>query len=158
MGYRTIVLGYDGESSRPALERAAELAEAFGATLVVVVATSPPSEAIPPSPLGGPLVVAPPSISDPALEGERRSLEEAAEALLDEARRAVGARAPVETEIRVEDPVAAIVGVAEERGADLVVVGTHEPGFLERLFMGSVSRGVVGRAGREVLVVPADGD
>ena len=47
----------------------------------------------------------------------------------------------------------ALIQVAEERGAELIVVGTREPGFLGRLLEGSVSRDVAKRAHCDVLVV-----
>jgi nucleotide-binding universal stress UspA family protein len=50
-------------------------------------------------------------------------------------------------------PEAVIVDVARSRGADLVVVGSHGYTALKRLFMGSVSRRVVGNASCPVLVV-----
>jgi nucleotide-binding universal stress UspA family protein len=53
----------------------------------------------------------------------------------------------------VGQPSAEIVDVAERRGADLIVVGTREPGFLERLLEGSVSQGVARRAHCDVLIV-----
>ena len=49
--------------------------------------------------------------------------------------------------------------MAERRGADLIVVGTRQPGLLERLLEGSVSQGVARRAGCDVLIVhPAEDD
>jgi nucleotide-binding universal stress UspA family protein len=51
------------------------------------------------------------------------------------------------------DPAEAIVQLAEERGADLVVVGTREPGFFERVLGHSVSASVQRRARCDVLIV-----
>jgi nucleotide-binding universal stress UspA family protein len=51
-------------------------------------------------------------------------------------------------------PAEEIVEVAEEHNVDLIIVGTREPGLLERLFGGgSVSQGVARRAHRDVLIV-----
>jgi nucleotide-binding universal stress UspA family protein len=43
--------------------------------------------------------------------------------------------------------------LAEERGADLIVVGTRKKGFFERLVEGSVNQDVLRRAKCDVLVV-----
>jgi nucleotide-binding universal stress UspA family protein len=50
-------------------------------------------------------------------------------------------------------PEQAIVGEAENWGADLIVVGSHGYGFWERAFLGSVSNAVVNHAPCSVLVV-----
>jgi nucleotide-binding universal stress UspA family protein len=47
----------------------------------------------------------------------------------------------------------ALIEVADARGADLIVVGTREPGFLSRIFEGSVSRDLAKRAHCDVLIV-----
>ena len=46
-----------------------------------------------------------------------------------------------------------IVEIAEQQQADLIVVGTRESGFIERLLAGSVSQGVARRAHCDVLIV-----
>jgi nucleotide-binding universal stress UspA family protein len=51
------------------------------------------------------------------------------------------------------DPAEAIVELSDQRGADLIVVGTREPGFVERLFGHSVSASVQRRARCDVLIV-----
>jgi nucleotide-binding universal stress UspA family protein len=51
------------------------------------------------------------------------------------------------------DPAEAIVQLAEERSADLIVVGTREPGFFERLLGHSVSASVQRNAHCDVLIV-----
>lgn len=50
-------------------------------------------------------------------------------------------------------PPIEICALAEEVDADLIIVGSHGKGALERAFLGSVSRGVLGRTARPVLVV-----
>jgi nucleotide-binding universal stress UspA family protein len=50
-------------------------------------------------------------------------------------------------------PAEAIVDTAERLDADLIVVGTREPGFLARLLGGSVSEGVARSARCDVLIV-----
>jgi nucleotide-binding universal stress UspA family protein len=55
----------------------------------------------------------------------------------------------------VGDPVAAILGAAEEHSADVVVIGSSDKGWWRRLLEGSVSDEVVRAAPRPVLVVRA---
>lgn len=50
------------------------------------------------------------------------------------------------------DPAETIVSAAEEYGADVIVVGSHEHGWLGRLFSSSVSEQVVRKADTPVLV------
>jgi nucleotide-binding universal stress UspA family protein len=52
------------------------------------------------------------------------------------------------------DPVDAIIGAAEARDADLIVLGSNHRGLLQRVFERSVSKTVVKLADRPVLVVP----
>ena len=47
-----------------------------------------------------------------------------------------------------------IVQEADRLGADIVVLGTHRSGAIHRLFLGSVSRGVVQHASCPILLVP----
>jgi hypothetical protein len=51
------------------------------------------------------------------------------------------------------DPAAAIVELARQRGADLIVMGSHGRTGLSRLLLGSVAEGVIGHAACPVLVV-----
>ncbi len=53
---------------------------------------------------------------------------------------------------RIGDPVAEIVGLAEDVGADLVIVGSHGRSRVGRLLLGSVSQGVLHGAHCPVLV------
>jgi nucleotide-binding universal stress UspA family protein len=156
---KTILVGYDG--TRPAeraLNRAAELAQAFDSR-VVVVSVAPP-QPIDPMAATGAFGLMPSysyRVEEPAEPVQRRD-----EALWQQHRERVqallaGAGIPVEFVGVGGEPAETIVEVAENQQADLIVVGTREPGFLERLLRGSVSEGVARRAHCDVLIVhPAD--
>ncbi|HSH44856.1 MAG TPA: universal stress protein [Longimicrobiales bacterium] len=59
----------------------------------------------------------------------------------------------VDVEIRVDAlPAQALMDIADERDADLIVMGTHGRGGLRRLVLGSVADKVVRGSGRPVLV------
>ena len=150
---RTIVVGYDGTSGADrALDRAAELARAFGARLILVTVAEPPQAVEPVVPIG---MVAPVRgwwANDP-------SPEEIVERVLADARdRLSGLGVDVELEGRIGVPPDSILAVAEDEHADLIVVGTREPGFVTRLIEGSVSADVARRAHCDVLVVHPERD
>jgi nucleotide-binding universal stress UspA family protein len=130
-----IVVGYDqSEPADRALERATTLAQAFGAKLVVT--------SVAPVLVGraaGIDPVDPPEAHDAQLEHARELLE--------------GAAVPIEYVRGIGHPADSIVRLADERDADLIVVGTREPGIIERLTGGSVSEAVEHKAHRDVLIV-----
>lgn len=64
-----------------------------------------------------------------------------------------GARAATEV-IASENVAEALLDAAGTMAADLIVVGTHGAGGVERLILGSVADKVIRGAGRPVLVVP----
>ena len=151
---KTILVGYDGtRHAERALRRAAELAEAFGSK-IVVVSVAPPHAVAAPGAFG--LL---PYYSF-AVE-EQRELAQADEARWQQHREHVesfltDAGIPVDFAGVVGQPDDAIVDLAEQQDVDLIVVGTREPGFVERLFGGSVSQGIARRAHCDVLIVHPD--
>ncbi len=62
---------------------------------------------------------------------------------------------PVDTLLRRGFAPEAIMETAEERDADLIVMGTHGRTGLSRLLMGSVAENVLPRASCPVLIVKA---
>lgn len=54
----------------------------------------------------------------------------------------------------VGDPATEILRVASEHGADVVVVGAHDRGWLRSLLEGSTTSDLLGRATIPILVVP----
>lgn len=143
----TIVVGYDGSAvGDRALGRAGELAGAFGSNIVVVVV-----DEIPVIPSAAPVGMADVT---PVLVPDDVDRSGFLEARIDRARSrlgALGSLCEVVTPIGAAD--VAILEVADDRDADLIVVGTNEPGFFERLFVGSVSGTVARTANCDVLVV-----
>ncbi len=130
MGYRTIVVGTDGSvTAGVAQQTAARLAKRCRAQLVIVCCYGPP--------------------------GISRQM---AETLLSHAARAAR-RERVEpvTELRPGPPADAILEVAEERSADLVVVGNKGMGQATRFRLGSVPDRVAHSASTDLLIVNSTG-
>ena len=146
---RTIVVGYDG--TRPAeraLERAAEIAKALGGT-VLVASCAPLGDAVADVPVGafGLVPFAYPVADAEHADDPWREHREHVSAYLD------GIGVDHDFESALGRPAEEICEIAQERGADLIVVGTREPGFVDRLLTGSVSQGVARRAHCDVLIV-----
>ena len=135
---KTILVGYDeSEASLHALKRAASLADALEARLIVANVASPTDRSdhlVDPAPA--------PSDFAPELAPARAYLEDR------------GVRAEYVT--AEGEPARMIASVADELDADLVVVGTREAGFVERIARPSVSRGLARTSHRDVLIVHAD--
>jgi nucleotide-binding universal stress UspA family protein len=146
---QTILVGYDGtRSAERALARAAEVAKAFGATVVVISVVAPE-----PVDTSGAFGLMPYSTYEPGRIDPR-----ADEAVWQQHRGQVESflkEAGVESKFVgvVGEPVGEIVDAASALHADLIVVGTREPGFLERLLGGSISQGVAKHAACDVLIV-----
>ena len=138
MKLKTIVVGFDDtDPARRALERAADLAEAFGAKLIVT--------SVAPILIGAGRSAGPTDPVDSPAE-HRKELQDARELL--EAR-------SIEVELvpAIGEPADTIAELADDRDADLIVVGSRDPGILERLLGQSVSERVAHHAHRDVLIV-----
>lgn len=147
------MVGYDGsEAAELALERTAELALALAAKVIVTSVETPVVTAAARTAGGYPLPV---PIADSDLQeaehAERERLLAFGRAQLERQGIIVEAAAPI------GPPAEGIIEVAERNDADLIVVGTREPGSLDRFFRGSVSQDVARNAHCDVLVVHPEG-
>ena len=134
-----LLLGYDGsEHAKRALDRAAQLAGTDPVTVVSVVPMASPAGR-------GPAVLA---VQELTIHHEQ--LEEARSML--ETR---GATAHLIETLGnpIGDPADALMHVAKDQEAELMVVGTRGLGGLKRLVLGSVSTKLVHEAPCDVLVV-----
>jgi nucleotide-binding universal stress UspA family protein len=135
---KRIVLGYDDtESATRALQRTCELAKALQGYVVVV--------SVAPALVSAGRGIGPIDPTDPP-ERHREELLQA-KAVLDE--ECIAA----DYVVGLGDPADFIVETAEQKGADMIVVGTSEPGFIARILGLSVSETVQRRAHCDVLVV-----
>jgi nucleotide-binding universal stress UspA family protein len=134
---KTILLAYEERPvSRAVVQRTAELAKAFAAN-VIVTSVAPV------------LVTKGQGPWDPAdpPSRHREEVEEAAQTLADQG------VTNVETVVTGGEPAHAIVELADERKADLIVLGAHDGGLVSRLIGGSVSDAVAHQAHTDVLIV-----
>jgi nucleotide-binding universal stress UspA family protein len=128
--FRRIVVGTDGsETAKQAVREATELAKQTGATLFVVSAFDP----VPQSRLREERLEAPPDVEHTVgpTEDVDATLEEAAKEV-----EATGVQ--VQTVARQGEPADAILDVAEENKADLIMVGNKGMTGARRFLLGSV--------------------
>jgi len=143
----TIVVGYDGEpAAQQALERALEEARGSAADLVVIAVLQLPLNPEGPQTFGtwddSPATMlpleAPPEV----------------ESILAEARERVeAAGGDADYVWAAGEPANAILGTARDRGASLVVLGSHHHSMFGRLFGEDIAAAVKRDAGCDVLVV-----
>jgi nucleotide-binding universal stress UspA family protein len=134
-----IVVGYDGsDCSRAALEEGLRMANALDDKVVVVFGYAPPGL------WGG------------EIAEHEEAIEERGTKVLSEAKhQAEAAGATVELELVARKPSEAIVDVAEEREARMIVVGSYGDPPLKGMILGSTPNKLLHLAERPVLVVPA---
>ncbi len=143
--FKLIVVGTDGSATATrAVREAVDMAGAVGAKLELVSAYTP--------------------VSEQRLRAERRDApedvqwainprEEVDASLADAADIAREAGVSVTTHARRGDPADAILGVAEERDADLVIVGNKGMTGAKRFLLGSVPDKISHHAPCSVLIV-----
>ena len=132
-----IVVGTDGsETATKAVSKAATLARQAGARLHIVTAYGAKAEAV----------------SDDL--GWMDTAGEQADTILRQAKDAIDAAGlDVETHARVGDAASALIDVAMETGADLIVVGNKGMTGMTRFLLGSVPNKVAHHAPCDVLIV-----
>jgi nucleotide-binding universal stress UspA family protein len=140
-----IVVGTDGsDTAREAVRQASDLAKQVGATLDVVSAYEP----VPQSRLREERQEIPPDMAHVVTPTED------VEALLAETANEVGKNGvQVQTFARQGDPADAILDVAEEQKADLIIVGNKGMTGAKRFLLGSVPNKVSHHAPCSVLIV-----
>jgi nucleotide-binding universal stress UspA family protein len=143
--FKSIVVGTDGsDTARQAVEEAIGLARAVGASIELVSAYEPiPNQRLRDDARAAPAdmqwMVNPREDVDATLRQACESIE--------------AAGVPVTPYAREGDPADAILDVAEERGADLIVVGNKGMTGAKRFLLGSVPNKVSHHAPCSVLII-----
>ena len=139
-----ILIATDGSpAAADAVEVGLELAEEHGAE-PIFVHVAPTMEVLPVGLVGmGTAPVSAPHVLD---EHDRIPLDKAE-------RKAEERGLTAHTKLLTGDPAKEIVGYADSHDADLIVIGSHGHGAVSGALLGSVSRGVLRRTTRPVLVV-----
>jgi nucleotide-binding universal stress UspA family protein len=134
-----IVVGYDGtDSSKTALAQAIEFAKALGDRLVLVYGYAPHGYG------GG------------EVPTQREAVKELGEkATAEGAELAQSAKVDYDVELVAEHPVRALMDVASDRGARMIVVGSHGDNPLKGAIIGSTPHKLVQLSESPVLVVRA---
>lgn len=147
---RTIVLGYDGsECAKEALDVAVELARDEPESRIVVVHGHPVHVATLGGGPGGAYHIA------GEVERSREHARPAENALLQEAAALISAAGvSVASTIEWKTPWHAVLDVAEEEDADMIVVGSHGLGATRGRVLGSVPHKLLNHSRIPVLVVP----
>ncbi len=135
-----IVVGYDGSGcGNAALEEALSLAAATRDHVTVVFG------------------YAPPGIWGGEIADHEQAIEELGGKMTAEARRTAAARgAEIDVELVPKRAVEALLDVAEQRDARMIVVGSGGEGALKGAILGATPHKLLHLAERPVLVVPAD--
>jgi nucleotide-binding universal stress UspA family protein len=143
--FGSIVVGTDGsDTAREAVRQAVELAGSVGAELLLVSAYAPTSR----------VTVNPETTQVPEdVQWMVSAREDVASILAEAARAAEEAGVPAQTFPRQGDPADAILDVAEERDADLIVVGNKGMTGAKRFLLGSVPNRVSHHAPCSVLII-----
>jgi nucleotide-binding universal stress UspA family protein len=143
--YDSMVVGTDGsETAREAVRQATELASRIGAKMHLVSAYEP----VPEARLREERSSAPGDVEwtiNPR-EDVSVTLEDAAQLIRDEG-------IDVDTHARMGDPADAILDVAEEQSADLIVVGNKGMTGAKRFLLGSVPNKVSHHAPCSVMII-----
>jgi nucleotide-binding universal stress UspA family protein len=136
-----MVVGYDGsDCSKSALEKALTLAGELHDQVVLVFGYEPPG------------------IWGGEIAEHEEAIEEFGEKMMEEGRaRAASAGVEVDVELVPKRGPEALIEVAEQRDAHLIVVGSHGEAPLKGAILGSTPNKLLQAADRPVLVVPMGG-
>jgi nucleotide-binding universal stress UspA family protein len=145
--FKTIVVGTDGShTAAEAVARAARLAANADAKLHVVTAYPRASAA------SWGYAIGTPAVSADFAELEAQAREQASTVLQQVKQRVASDVADIELHARAGDAADVILDIAEEQGADLIVVGNRGMTGARRFLLGSVPNKVAHHAMCDVLI------
>ena len=143
--FASIVVGTDGsKTAHRAVAQAVNLARSLGATLEIVCAYEP---------IAGSRLREERALAPADMQWMVNAREDVEATLRDAADQAELEGVTAETYARQGDPADAILDVAEERGADLIVIGNRGMTGAKRFLLGSVPNKISHHAPCSVLII-----
>jgi nucleotide-binding universal stress UspA family protein len=137
VGWKKIILGTDGSKySDAAAERAVDFAKSYGGDIIAVSVVNITEE----------FFAQAPNAVDKMIEKSKQTLAGVR-------RKADLSNVNIETVIKEGEPYEKIVGLANEKKADVIFLGSHGRTGISRLLMGRVTEQVIGKTSCPVLVV-----
>lgn len=131
------------DHSLPPVRYAAELAEKFGAELILLHVVQDLALVLPDA-------VMPTAAAAPDVGAMMDAAKDGLAALVD---RLGLARLSPRTELRMGSPAGEVVEAAKELGADLICIATHGRGGIAHMLMGSVAESIIRHAPCPVLTI-----
>src|ERR1041385_354830 len=136
--FKKIVVGTDGsDSANKAVEHASDMAGSMGAELVLVHAYPAPRT----------------DVGSTFGRTDAYPGQEIGQAVLRDAEKHFGPKVKIKSVLREGDPAEGLIDVAEEEGADLIIVGNKGMTGAKRFLLGSVPNQVSHHAPCAVLIV-----
>jgi len=136
--FKKIVVGTDGsDSANKAVEHASDMAGSMGAELVLVHAYPAPRT----------------DVGSTFGRTDAYPGQEIGQAVLRDAEKHFGTKVKIKSVLREGDPAEGLIDVAEEEGADLIIVGNKGMTGAKRFLLGSVPNQVSHHAPCAVLIV-----
>lgn len=142
---KTIVVGVDfSDVTDDLISTAADFAKALDAAVILVHIYAPE-----------PAFVGYAAYTYPGEDERAEELKEEKQKLKELVTRLREKEIQASAYMKEADTVGGIMEFSEHHGGDLIILGTHGHGFLERVLLGSVAEGVVREAKIPVMVIPS---
>jgi nucleotide-binding universal stress UspA family protein len=152
--FKRLLVPLDGSLfASQALPYATDVAQSFGAEVILIQIVRPATFVIAAGAPGGISPAASEIAVQAAREADKRNAARARRYLSDKVRAMTSQRVKSSYQVLVGDTARSIIEFSEKENIDLVVMTTHGKSGLKRAVMGSVADAVIRQSGKPVLVI-----
>ena len=152
--FKRLLVPLDGSPfASQALPYAAEIAQRFGAEVVLVQVVKPATFIIAAGAPGGVSPAASEIAVQAARETDKRNVARARRYLSDKVRTMTSQRIESSYHVLVGDTARSVIEFSEKENIDMVVMTTHGKSGLKRAVMGSIADALIRQSGKPVLAI-----